>query len=442
MTTQAPSSRAVAADIIGRWLQTGDFPDRLLDEVTADHAFVMEVVYGVVRWRRALEWMTTQFARRDPGEAVLPYLWVGLYQVVMMSHVVGYAAVHETVEAVKRRSQAHASRADRLAAEAGFVNAVLRRALKNRIELRRDLSRQPIGVRLSHPDALIRRWTARFGKPAAIELCDWNNARAAVTLRIQQSRTTLPDFLDALKADDIGAEPHSFDPSRFVTLTRPASGQASRIANLPGFLEGWFTIQDPSTYPAVELLDPRPGDRVMDACAAPGGKTAAIAERMEGQGELIALEVHRDRLDRLVENLDRLGWSSFVRAEQGDATLATDWRRLGGEALFDRILLDMPCTNTGVLRRRADARWRFSEDRLAKLTQLQRRLLDTAALFLKPGGILVYSTCSLEPEECEQMVDSWLAAHAGFTKERQVSLFPPESRTDGAYAAALRRPGT
>jgi 16S rRNA (cytosine967-C5)-methyltransferase len=433
------NSRAVAADIVARWLRTGDFPDRLLDDVSADRAFVMEVVYGVVRWRRALEWMTAQFARRDPGETLLPYLWVGLYQTVMMDRVVGYAAVHETVEAVKQQTGVPADRPDRMAAQTGFVNAVLRRALGERDRLRRDLSGQPLGVRLSHPDALIRRWTARFGQPDTIKLCRWNNARANVTLRINLARVGLPAFLEALKAQGAAATPHPFDPEHFVTLKRSPSEPVPSVADLPGYLDGWFTVQDPSTGQAVEMLDPRPGERVIDACAAPGGKTAAIAERMQGRGELIAMEVHRDRLERLSENLERLGWRSFVRAEQADATLAADWRRVGGETPFDRILLDAPCANTGVLRRRADARWRFTKDRLRKLTDLQRCLLTTAALFLKPGGTLVYSTCSLEPEEGDGTVDAWLSGAPGFVKERSGLLFPPETRTDGAYAAVLRR---
>jgi 16S rRNA (cytosine967-C5)-methyltransferase len=436
MTRPDRNARAVAAELVGRWLRTGDFPDRLLADVGADRAFVMEVVYGVVRWRRALDWMIARFVRRDPGDALLPYLWVGLYQVVLMNRVVGYAAVHETVEAAKQHAAAEGGRAG---AQAGFINAVLRRAHRERDALRRALSRQPVGIRLSHPEILVDRWLGRFGVPDTVKLCRWNNARANVTLRVRTGHPDPAAFCRTLADEGIAAAPHRFDPRRFVTLRRSAAGSVPPVTALPGFLEGWFVVQDPSTACAVDVLDPQPGERVLDACAAPGGKTDAIAGRMQGRGELVAFEVHRDRLDRLAENLERLGWSTFVQARQADATLPADWRRAAGQAPFDRILLDVPCTNTGVLRRRADARWRFSEERLAALTALQRRLLDTAAMFLKPGGRLVYSTCSLEPEENTQQLSAWLEANPAFEHEEQVALFPPASRTDGAFAAALRR---
>jgi 16S rRNA (cytosine967-C5)-methyltransferase len=436
MTKQGLNARAVAAEIVGRWLRTGDFPNRLLADVGADRALITEIVYGVVRWRRVLEWITARFVRRDPGAALLPYLWVGLYQVVLMNRVVGYAAVHETVEAAKQRAAADGQRAG---AQAGFVNAVLRRAQRERAALRRALSGQPLGVRLSHPDILVERWVRRFGHSDTVKLCRWNNARANVTLRVRPPHTDPAAFCRILAEEHVSAAPHRFDPRRFVTLRRVPAAPAPPVAALPGFLEGWFLAQDPSTACAVDLLDPQPGERILDACAAPGGKTDAVAGRMQGRGELVAFEVHRDRLDRLTENLARLGWDTFVQARQADATLAADWRRAAGETPFDRILLDVPCTNTGVLRRRADARWRFSEERLAALTALQRSLLDTAAMFLRPGGLLVYSTCSLEPEENTQQIAAWLEAHPAFRHEEQVLLFPPVSRTDGAFAAALRR---
>jgi len=186
----------------------------------------------------------------------------------------------------------------------------------------------------------------------------------------------------------------------------------------------------------VDLLDPRPGEFILDACAAPGGKTLLIAERMEGRGELVAMDIMEDRLDPLRDNVGRMRLT-IVRIARGDAASETDVGALRGSRRFDRILLDVPCTNTGVFRRRPDARWRFAPSSLAEAARIQRALLDNAGRFLKPGGTLVYSTCSLEPEENEVRVQEWTALHPRFVLTKELRLFPPETRTDGVYAAAM-----
>jgi 16S rRNA (cytosine967-C5)-methyltransferase len=304
--------------------------------------------------------------------------------------------------------------------------------VRERDDIRRELAAQKLGVRESHPDVLIRRWNARFGPERTAELCRFDNTRPDVVIRPNRLQITLEDLRGRLESAGIRATPHPAAPEQCLKL-----GHGTRVENLPGYAEGMFTVQDPSTLRSVDRLDPQPGESILDACAAPGGKTLLIAERLRGQGQIVAMDLHRDRLLPLADNLRRLRIDN-ARIVLGDASDPAAVGRAGG-APFDRILLDVPCSNTGVLRRRPDARWRFSPGRLGKLVRMQRSLLDSVSGFLKPGGCLVYSTCSLEHEENEGMVRAWVEEHPHFALGGCEVTFPPETRTDGVYAASLRR---
>jgi 16S rRNA (cytosine967-C5)-methyltransferase len=347
---------------------------------------------------------------------------IGLYQILFLHDVADHAAVHETVEAVK-----HSAAGTRAA---GFVNAILRRVLREKPAILAAMQSQPLGIKESHPDALVERWTARYGEPATARLCEWNNTRPQVVVHPNPARTTMTDFLTALRAAGIEATPHPHAPDEFLTIPR-----GKPVKDIPGYDGGLFSVHDPSTMTAVALLDPQPGDRVLDACAAPGGKTILIAERLRGSGLIVAVDENEERLPRLKENVARLGLG-LVQVAQADS--ATDGLPAAvGSEPFDRILLDVPCSNTGVLRRRPEARWRFSDEDLGTLVATQTAILDRTARLLRIGGTLVYSTCSLEPEENEALLKGWLAEHPAFQLRQSVSLFPGASQTDGAYAAAL-----
>lgn len=421
------SARAVAADMIERWMETGDFPDRMMNRLRHDRGFVMEVVYGTVKWKRELEWVLKQCMKQMPAIPLRAHMMVGLYQILHMDSVESYAAVNETVAAVK---------ADATQAEANFTNAVLRRVLREKQQVLTALDQQPAGIRLSHPEILVKRWIGAYGNGQAEALCNWNNLRPAVILRINTTRIQMADFRDRVRAAGMKVDPHPGDPARFCILGRGVS-----VEEIPGFDDGWFMVQDPSTIMAVEMLAPKAQERILDACAAPGGKTVAIAEAMGGGGTLTAMDIHADRMGYLLENLERMGMAN-VRVIEGDMSAC----RPGGEGVpglaglqFDGILLDVPCMNTGVLQRRADARWRFAADRLGSVCATQRAILDGAALRLRTGGRLVYSTCSLEAEEDEALVAGWLKDHPNFELLVERKLFPPRDRTDGAYAALLKR---
>lgn len=410
-------SRLQAMRIVALWLRTGAFPDRLLPEESAERGFIMDLVYGVVRGRRRLEWVLDPLVRRRPSALVRAALLLGAQQALFMPDVADHAALHATVEAVKEEQPG----------AAGFVNAVLRGVLRRRDELCAALARQPAAVRHSHPDLLVARWSARYGAAAAEALCRWNNEPAETTVVLLPG-TAAAGLPRRWLEQGVAVRPH---PSCAAALIVP---HGARVERLEGFAQGLFVPQDPATLAAVELLDAQPGQRVLDACAAPGGKTAQLAARMARRGELVAMDLHADRLPRLRENLRRYGLDGWVRVLQGDAAALL-------EAGFDRILLDAPCSNTGVLRRRPDARWRFSLPRLRALAREQRRLLTHLLPLLAPGGRLVYSTCSLEPEENMELLAQVCGGAAGFAVVEWRESRPDRDGMDGAFAAAIERGG-
>lgn len=414
-------ARGQAAALVAEWLERGTFADVLLQGLSRDRGFLTEVVNGTLRWYRALDYVRAVLAPRQPRANVHALLLTSSYELLFMDHSEAYAVVDQSVEAARAMGGPKV---------AGFVNALLRRVAGDPKGWRARIDQQPPAVRWSHPDLLIQRWHARYGLEGLAGLCQWNNGRPEVVLRVETSRVSLRSFCERLDLDRVRHHPHPARPDECLCLE-----QGGALDQLPGYAEGWFAVHDPSTLAAVDLLAAQPGERVLDACAAPGGKTLALASRMKGEGELLALDVEPNRLRRVVENVTRMG-QGWVKTALIDLTQN---RRDLADASFDAVLLDVPCTNTGVLRRRPDARWRFDEPRLAGALDLQRRLLDAAAPLVKTGGRLVYSTCSLEAEENADQVRTWLARNPGFVLEDERALVPPGSQTDGAYAARLRR---
>jgi 16S rRNA (cytosine967-C5)-methyltransferase len=423
MSPPSKSPRAVAANIVHRWLSDGHFPDVLLEDVQEDRAVVMEIVFGVARMRRALGWVIDRLTRRPPDDGPAAFLMIGLYELLYMRTDADYAVVNEVMKAAKRTLPKQVT---------GMINAVLRRAGRERADLLAGLGAQPPGTRYSHPDGLLTRWTKRYGEDDAIALCEWNNQPAETVIRVDGGQVSVAEMLETLEANGTPAERHPFRPDEFVVLPR-----GMRVVDCPGYDEGHFVVQDPAASLSVDMLDPKSGDTVLDACAAPGGKALEISRRVGETGRLVAVDVDEDRCARLNENV--------MRVKRGHVEIVTaDATRLSRHATFksktfDKILLDVPCSNTGVLRRRPDARWRFSPERLRDVMNLQFKLLEGVTPLLNPGGVLVYGTCSLEPEENEGLIEDWLKQHAGLSLEKTVDSFPPKSRTDGAYAAAIRK---
>lgn len=397
------NSRRTAAFIVARWLATHEFPNEMLPQGGEDRAFVQDLVYTVVRRFRPLRSVLGGLLKTWPKGELEALVLVGAAQILYMPDVPDFAAVNETVAAAK--ASGRDKRLDRV------VNGVLRNLIRRREEFEAKLAAAPLAERESYPNVLVKRWTARYGAENAETLAKWHNTPAETWL--------------------------AYPGGRFEKLER-----GRKVTEVEGFDDGAFLVQDPATAGAIELLDVKPGLSVLDFCAAPGGKTVQIAWRLGG-GRLVAQEVNPRRLRRLQKNLERLKLA-WVETTQSLSQLASDLRvsvspRDSIPPFFDRVLVDAPCSNTGVLRRRPDARWRWDADHLKQLTGLQAQILAEAATRVAPGGLLVYSTCSNEPEENGDQVAAFLAAHPEFVEVSRRESVPFESGHDGAFACAMRR---
>ena len=333
-------------------------------------------------------------------------LRLGLYQLFLL-RTPEHAAVFETVALASAKSRS-------------LVNAILRNAARKKETLHGLANKEELSVRKSHPQFLIDRWQKNFGPQNTEALCDWNNEPAPVYARINGLKISDDEFLATYpESERVSA------PEKFVHLTSiPENALAA----------GHCYIQDPSTAAACRLLDPQPGDRVLDACAAPGGKTGYVAELMKNTGFVLACDRDERRVETLADNLKRLG-AEIVR------TIRHDWAKesLNEQTAFDRILIDAPCSNTGVMRRRVDVRWRLTPYDFARMAAEQLRIVRATLPLLKPGGILVYSTCSLEPEENEKIVERTLKEFPFLRLQDQKSILPFRDHFDGAFAASLVR---
>ncbi len=438
--------REIAVEVLGRRTE-GQFTEDLLEHSlkatplpTADRRLCQELVYGITRWQATLDWLIGRKTGDRPQKVGLQNLLrLGLYQIFWLERVPNHAAVHVTVELAKHRG---------FGPQAGFVNAVLRGYLRE-FEATRALldelkTRQP-ALGYSHPEWLVNRWQARWGMARTAELLAWNNTPPKTFARVNNLKITSEKLLPIWRDEDVEydfvrhdwlAENLLFELKSFPPLHR-----------LPSFQQGFFYIQDPSTLLAVRELDPQPGETVLDLCAAPGGKLTYIAQLMQNQGCIMGQDTSPERLKLLEENCRRLGVTCVQpaaspnipsKAEQLQK-ISTPHSAFRTPHSFDRVLVDAPCSNTGVMRRRVDLRWRITKRELERLSQIQQGLLQEAAAAVKPGGIIVYSTCSLEPEENRQRIDSFLANQPGFQRETESELLPFASRVDGAYVVRLRR---
>ena len=401
-----------------------------------DHRLVTEYVAGITRWRRWLDFVVGsfyrgEFARMEP--LLVQILRLGAYDLLML-RTPSHAAIHESVELAKILVRPGAG---------GLVNGILRTIDRNREKLPQPESGDLIpelGIRYSHPDWMVSRWMDRYGRRDAEALMAWNNRRPLYSIRINTLKADRETFIGML--DEAGIE---WQPGRYLD-------DFIRVPKLQpivrgGFLkDGWCAVQDESAGLVVRLLDPHPGDTVLDICAAPGGKTLYAASIMRGEGRLLATDVQADRLEKLTRVKVRYQ-ADWVEAKALAAS------RLDKAMLADRVLLDAPCSGLGVLSKRADLRWRRKAEDIRKVAGIQRSLLASAVRHVKPGGVLVYGTCTIEPEENEAHIDAFLEAHPEFeladarewlpaevVSERGfLSTFPPRHDMDGVFGVKFIR---
>ena len=400
------SPRRAAVSILRAWTKGHAYAENLIerhasrnDLSSADRALLNAIVLGVLRNLRLLDHWIGQLRKGKLDDETRDILRVGLCQLLILE-LPDHAAVFETVELGKSAGR-------------GLINAVMRRAAATKKKLL-DLSEVPPAVIYSHPDWLLKRWSKAFGKKEAIALMEFNN-QPAPTIARWNPLVAVPD-----------PTPEPGLPPGYFQIDGPIPNQM--------LASGGIYIQDPATRHCVELLDPRPGERVLDACAAPGGKAFLIAAAQGGGKDLVCTDSNDKRLPRLRENLERLHIKdSVIECHDWSTPAPAKWH-----GAFDAILLDVPCSNTGVFRRRVDVRWRLRPSDITELTKLQRQIIENALPCLKPGGRLVYSTCSIEAEENDALIEALLADHPELKLEGTRQALPQRDGTDGAFAALLR----
>lgn len=407
----SPSVRYLAWKCLLRWSQGGVFAETLIARAAAEHklahadrSLLQAIVYDTLRH---MSWLDHIRKTLRPGKLEEKMRWLvlmGLCQLFVLRQA-EHAAVGETVRLAPQRVR-------------GVVNGMLRNAARRKAEFDAEHETLPLAVRFSTPSWLVKRWLREFGEPDTSAMLEWNSLTPPVYARLNPLNppAEIPECWEPLPALPL-----------WYRLHGPLPLEALRA--------GQLYVTDPSTRYCVKLLAPQPGERVLDACAAPGGKSAAMLAATGGDLHLLATDVEEFRLAPLRENLLRAGGRD-VQVAQHDWTQPCPAEWCGA---FDAVLLDVPCSNSGVLQRRVDARWRLSAGEITRLAALQLQILEQASAAVRPGGRLVYSTCSIDREEDRAVVDAFLATHKDFTFVEEYLALPHREQADGAYAALLCR---
>lgn len=404
-----------------------------------DRGLAQEIVLGVLRWQRSLDYFIELYSERPIARfdlSVLIALRIGLYQLRYLTRVPQSAAVNESVNLVKRA---------RAASAGGLVNALLRKAAGNLADKAGQGIEDPLeraSVELSHPRWMLERWQATMAAEESQRLALANNAPATTAFRINTFRTTVHEALTNLGAEGVITRESEVAPDAFVVESGPTSAIAEAAR------QGLIYVQDQASQLVSILLEPGSGHRVLDLCAAPGSKASHIASLTGGKAWIIGCDRQPQRVNSLRATCQRLGIDS-VDAVSLDATQPLPF--VESALSFDRVLLDAPCSGTGTLRGNPEIKWKLSPDDIPRLAELQLSLLGRAALSVASAGRLVYSTCSIEPEENEVVIDRFLQSGAPFrivkpaasaaviTSEGFVRTFPHRHGTDGFFAAVLER---
>ncbi len=443
------SVRRLACEILLKVDTRKSYADILLDQALKtqslserDRSLLTELVYGTLRWRGKIDAQLSRHLRRpleqtDGGLRNL--LRLTCYQLVFLDRIPDYAAVNEAVALAKTRG----------AKAAGFVNGVLRSFLRqtnrNIASTSENLSPEALAIEYSHPPWLVQRWSEEFGVASAQELMRANNERSPLVLRVNPLQCTREELLQRLAAAGIDATVGNCSPQAISVQS------AGAVENLPGFSAGLFQVQGEASQLVAFLLSPLPGERILDACAAPGGKSAHIAELMNDQGELVAIDKSAPGIERIRQNISRLGLKSLrlVRADIGEKLPSLT------AGSFDRILVDAPCSGLGTLRSHPEIKWQRNESDIQRLSRLQAKILRRVVAYLKPGGVLVYATCTLSRAENEQNIEFFLAEHPEFelqeaarylpiqasrmVRDKFYQALPQRDHTDGFFAARMRK---
>jgi 16S rRNA (cytosine967-C5)-methyltransferase len=444
--------RQLASEILLKVEMRKAYADILLDQALKtptledrDRALLTELVYGTLRWRGNIDGQLSRYLRQSLAKTdplIRNLLRLSVYQLLFLDKIPDYAAVNEAVELAKIHGGGKA---------AGFVNAVLRNFLRDKAGANQvaldDPSAKALAVTYSHPEWLVTRWLNEFGTESAKALMRANNERAPLVLRVNLLKGTREELLERFLAAGIDANATPWSPQGIAVLSGPA------VDELPGFADGLFQVQGEASQLVTYLLSPVPGERILDACAAPGGKSTHIAEMMHDRGELVAVDASARGTAKIHENALRLGLQS-LRVLRADASA-----EVAGVALqsCDRVLVDAPCSGLGTLRGHPEIKWHRNENDIRRLGGLQAKILRRAAGYLRPNGVLVYAACTLTRQENEGIVEAFLAQYEEFELEDAARYLPGQAthmvrdkffvalpqrdNTDGFFAARMRKVG-
>ena len=401
-----------------------------------DAALCSRIVYGVTQNRLLLDFYLAAYCSQKPDHLqppLLDILRLGAYQILFLDKVPDRAAVSEAVELAKRSGRGQA---------AGLVNAVLRKLSQNKNALPSIPDRDEVkflSIRYSHPKWLIKRILELLGREETEAFLAADNTAAPLTVQVNPLKTTQEKLTAELEALGVRVTPHVWVPG---CLELSGTGD---LTALEPFRVGHFLVQDGAAALAARAAAVTPGQRVLDVCAAPGGKSFGAAFAMEDRGEILACDLHENKLKRIQDGAQRLGLTSIRTAAADGREFRPEW-----EAAFDTVLVDAPCSGLGIIRKKPDTRYKKADD-LFTLPVVQQAILDNACRYVKPGGVLVYSTCTILPEENQQVTDAFLAQHRDFSREDlplpdqagqadgQVTLWPHRHDTDGFYICRMRR---
>jgi len=444
-------ARSCAVKILCRVERTDAYLDKVLDSELKfstlndyDKALLSEITHGVLRWIRRLDWFLNGFYRGQ-YEKCLPEvknaMRVALYQILFLNKIPYAAAVNEAVEFVKKiRGEKHA----------GIVNGLLRtiiRTLDNLVWPTRDIDEvNYLGIIQSHPNWLIRRWINRFGFDDAQKLCEANNHRPFLCLRVNKLKTSVDDLLKRFREKNINYRPISY-LNYFFTIKLMSRIYADEL-----FKNGYFTIQDISAGLVSHLVNPKEDELILDVCAAPGGKTSHLSELMNNKGKIIAVDKYLSRVEIMKSNFNRLGVLNTEAIHDDINNPQTELLKSELIGKVDKILVDAPCSGLGVLSKKPDIKWKREVEDIYKLQKLQLELLENSLQYLRPGGAIIYSTCTVEYDENYFIIKSFLEKHNNFVledakrfvsdkvvnKEGCVELFPHTHYADGAFSAIIR----
>lgn len=436
------SPRQLVIKLLDRLDQTNSYADLLFENEIRknrlsdqDKGLIQEIFFGAVRWRNQLDWIIKhlyQGSFEKTPRFFRHILQISLYQLIYMDRIPAYAAINEAVMLAKSKGGAYWG---------NKVNGILRTFQRGECQVNLpDLKTEPIeyiAIKSSHPAWLVERWIRRYGIEEAISFCEANNRIPNITLRTNRLKINTEELRKFLTDNNIEVSLSPYLKDFLITERLPD------LSSFEAFENGLFSIQDASAGLACELLAPGPGETMVDLCAAPGGKTTYLAELAQDKATILAVDIHKSRLNLIRQNLSRLGLKSVQLIQADGAQFSCD--------PVDKIIVDVPCSGLGVLSKRVDLRWKRTPEQIDGLTQLQSKLLQNAAKLLKPGGVLVYCTCTIEPQENEQMVERFLNVNKQFQLENAsnyvsnqttdssgcIYTFPHHHGIDGSFAARL-----